>query len=497
MTIAISVSLFLFLAFSILLGIKAHKSESGTTDSFFLANRSVSWFHLGLTIFATWFSTFAFLGVPGFIYKTGVNWLLAQVSFLFFPPLLLWFVGRKMWLFARVRGYITPGDLLSDFYSSNNIKLLSAVISIAALIPYSVIQFVGMGKVISSSTGGSISYATGVILAAMTTLIYISSGGIRAIILTDIIQGLLFLTVIVLACAATIYSCGGLSNGFLLAKAIKPEIFVFDTANIGNPISLAFTWTFGFLVLPHLWQRTYLAESASSFSKSIVLFTFLSMVFVTGVLVAGFFGAALLPSLKDTDLLIPSLFSQFIPWGLPLVVIATFAAGMSTIDSQLLTASSIITCDLAKPIFGDRLGAKTLHLIGRTLAILLIIIVATIALSPYSQGAIITLASKGTAISLLLLIPLCAPLIIKDCSESAAVGSIIFGALWLTALESKLINITLPLGFAPILPSIFFQLIYFFTLNYYSKRKNLPKEREVTFAVDVETPEQNIKQAIL
>ena len=81
MLIAIVSLIALYIIGTIILGIKAHKVKDSSADDYFLAGRNVTWWHLGLTIFATWFSTFAFLGLPGFFYERGAKWFIACATF--------------------------------------------------------------------------------------------------------------------------------------------------------------------------------------------------------------------------------------------------------------------------------------------------------------------------------------------------------------------------------------------------------------------------------
>jgi len=49
----------------VLAGIASRKSLPGIRD-YFVASGTLGWLHLGLTLFATWFSTWSFLGSTGF-----------------------------------------------------------------------------------------------------------------------------------------------------------------------------------------------------------------------------------------------------------------------------------------------------------------------------------------------------------------------------------------------------------------------------------------------
>ena len=226
----ILISLFFYLAFAVFAGIKTRGSKS--IVGYFIADRKLGYFHLGLTIFASWFSTFGFLGSPGFFYKKGMTWFYVIGLFIMIVPFLSWFLGRHIWALGKKYNYVTPADLLC--LGSKRIRLLVAIICILALIPYALVQFIGIGKVLASTTNNFISYELAVVLAMFATSIYVFWGGIKAIVFTDIVQGFLFLSVMMLASIIGIYYCGGLTE----IVSSKPELFEMDVIKLSDSFSL-------------------------------------------------------------------------------------------------------------------------------------------------------------------------------------------------------------------------------------------------------------------
>ncbi len=470
MTYIIAGIILTYIFFSIWIGFRASKVGVDSSEDYFLAGRTVSWVHLSLTIFATWFSTFTFLGYPGFFYTRGASWYLTTILYLLSAPFVAWFVGRKLWLLGRKKGYITPADLLADYYRSSGIRTTVAIICILALVPYSLIQFVGIGKVVEASTDGALPYWLGVGLAAFATAVYSTIGGVRAIIWTDILQGSLFFGVILLGAYVVIDSSGGIFHGFSSVLEVKPEIFSVEKGEVGSALTLAFIWTIGFAVLPHIWQRAYMGESAKAVSKSIPLFAILSLVLVTATMLTGVLGVALVSGIEDSDKYIPQLYESYLPWALPLLVLATFAAGMSTIDSQLLCVSSVLVRDIVRPMSGGDLSPSTEKLIGRVVVLTLILVLTILALMPGSQGSIILLASKGATIAVLLFLPLICCLNGFKVSGQAALASLILGGFVLGVLEFKVVEFRMPFDLGPIFFVVFIQGIILSTYRVFKGR---------------------------
>jgi len=459
----IYIIILIFLSLSVFLGIVARKNSKDSAEDYFLAGRDVKWFHLGLTIFATWFSTFTFLGYPGFYYTRGISWYVTAVIYLLSAPFTAWYIGRKIWLLGKSKGYITPADLLVDFYEIKGFRFFISIICVVALVPYALIQFVGIGKVIDATSSGSISYSTGVILVALATAFYSFFGGTRAIILTDVLQGIIFLAFIALGLIVTFLNTDGLVLGFQKAMEIKPELFILDSSNIGSTLTIAFIWTLGFAVLPHIWQRSYMAKNAESFSKGITLFAFLSFILATVLMTSGILAIPLIEGSPDSDKVISLFYKQYFPLGLPLLVLATFAAGMSTIDSQLISASSVIVRDLINPLLTEKLNTSQEKKIGSFIVVLLIFVLTVLALIPESQGSIILLASKGTAIALMLFIPLFCCLNEISISARASFLTLVIGIFSLFVFEANIIEYSLPYGFGDVFIAFFLQLFFIAT----------------------------------
>jgi len=422
-----------YIGFSLWLGFVANKQQSASSEEYFLAGRSLSWVHLGFTLFATWMSTFSFLGAPGMFYGQGVKWFFVHGFTAVVSPLLMWFIGRRIWELGKQKGYITPADMLADIFQSETIRYLVAFISLLALVPYCLIQLVGIGKVLESVSNETLPYAyeIGVSMAAFGILVYTYLGGIKAIVWTDIIQALMFGILMLVGGGIALYAAGGLA-GFEASLSTKPEAFQFQTETVGSSFSLVIIWTFGYVLLPHMWQRAYMAESKEALSKSIVLGSVMAMfLIILPCLLMGMLGIGFMSNLEDPDTLVPELFESYLPYLLPFVVLATFAAGMSTIDSQLLSASSVFVRDVLKET-GENARARQF---GRWIVVGLIGILYILALSPSSQSSIILLASKGAGIALLLLFPLLAALWWPSAGKLATTLGLIAGGMALLIWE--------------------------------------------------------------
>ncbi|MCB0325583.1 MAG: sodium:solute symporter family protein [Bdellovibrionales bacterium] len=449
------------------LGLWTRGRNEDTSEDYYVASRSVSWLHLGLTVTATWFSTFSFLGAPGFFFTKGVKWYVSFTFYTFGGVVLFWFFSRKIWLMGRGKNYITPADLLADFYNSVLIRYLVGIVSLIALVPYALIQLVGIGKAVEVATNNFISYETVVISTGVVTAFYVFTGGVRAVLWTDIIQGILFAFVIVVAMGIAVYAAGGLSSGFAAAVEKRPELFVFAEGDFLNTVSFMATWTIGFITLPHLWQRSYMADSADGLIKSGIVVAFGGLLMITALMVTGVLCISFMDVAGDSDKLIVTMFSEHCPYAVPLLILAVFASGMSTVDSQLLTASSIFVRDIVKPLKSS-LDTRTERLLGQYFLVGLIAVLVVLALLPDAQGPIIALATKGTALAVMLFIPLLGPTYLPAANKVSAVGALTLGSLYYVLADIGYVDTAF--GLTSFLSALLLNTVVFFFLYFCTKK---------------------------
>lgn len=459
MSYYLPILIYVFAVASIALFARGKGTKSG--EGFFLADRSIGWVFLGFTIFASWMSTFAFLGSPGLYFKIGTTWYLPHSFLVVASPLLMWIIGRRLWTLSREKKYVTPSDFFRDRYQSKTLGYTVAVVCIVALVPYCAIQLIGVGKAIHAGTGGAVPYWSGVLVAALGVSFYSSIGGIRAVIWSDCLQGILFVTVIIIGLVKVILLTGGLGDGYALALENRPEAFLFNPEKMGTPITLLFIWTFGFILLPHMWQRVYMAKDRKSFGRSILLSACLAFFFIcipsmlVGTLLIGVYDIS---AFTDTDQLIPTFFADYLSSALPLLFVATFAAGMSTIDSQLMSASSIITNDIIKNKESEK-EIKRAAKVGRVCLLFFLILLIYIALSDYARENIVFIASKGTGIAFVLLVPTLFALYAKRPIRAVGLSTLFSGIFIQFVLEAQIVSYA-PMSFgAPIIAGIFQLLI--------------------------------------
>lgn len=395
--------IFAYLLISLLLGWIAHGRLIVNMEDFLLYGRSAGFVVLYLTIVATYHSAFAFLGSCGFFYTHGIGFWDAG-AWTILAGITTYVLGTRIWALGRRFGYITPADLLADFYESEIVRCLTALISVGFTILYIQVQSQGLGYILSTASGGRIPYAvaTGMLLAVAA--IYLIAGGLRAVYWTDVLQGVwMYLAIWVGALFLTYQLFGGPFELWKQVADKRPDLLTlpgpkeFFTYPMWS--SLIIIFSFGVILQPHMLIRYYTAVDARTL-KWIGATTpiYLMTLFIPTALV-GLGGALAMPDLATPDRIFPEMLFQYAPpWLTGIVLAGATAAAMSTLDSILHANMTILTRDVYQRYV--RADARQDHyvFVGRLFVVGLLVV--GYVLSVYKADFLVTLVALSGAGSL-------------------------------------------------------------------------------------------------
>ncbi len=218
--------LFLFVAaywvYCILMGVKGARMAKTATD-YFIAGRSIPIWVFVLAATATSFSGWTFMGHPGLLYRDGFQYAYASFYAITIPFTGVLFL-KKQWMLGKRFGYVTPGEMFSDYFKSDTIRILTVIVALVFSVPYLGVQLRASGFLFNVLTDGMLGVEVGMWMLSAVVFIYVASGGLRAVAYVDTVQCLLLAGGIVAIGFIALDAAGGwtaLNEG--IAKLTSPD----------------------------------------------------------------------------------------------------------------------------------------------------------------------------------------------------------------------------------------------------------------------------------
>ena len=171
----------LYWAYCIYWGIRCMRM-SKTAGDYMIAGRSLPIWVYVLAATATSFSGWTFVGHPGLLYTSGFQYAYASFYAITIPLTGLLFLKRQ-WLLGKRFGYVTPGEMFGDYFRSNAIRVLIVIVAFIFSVPYLGIQLRASGFLFHVLTNEAVGINAGMILLSAVVILYVASGGLRAVCL--------------------------------------------------------------------------------------------------------------------------------------------------------------------------------------------------------------------------------------------------------------------------------------------------------------------------
>ena len=199
----LAIFVILYWAYCIYWGVRAALMAKTAADYFISGRRLPLWVFV-LAATATSFSGWTFMGHPALVFKDGFPYAYASFYTITIPFTGVMFLKRQ-WMLGKRFGYVTPGEMLSDYFQGNGIRLLTVVVALFFSIPYLGVQLRASGFLFHVLTDELLAINVGMWLLSIVVFIYVASGGLRAVAYVDTVQCIL------LAAGITIIGIIGLS----------------------------------------------------------------------------------------------------------------------------------------------------------------------------------------------------------------------------------------------------------------------------------------------
>lgn len=450
-----------YIAITFLTSLRGARANSNSPEGYFMANRNLGTVALFFTIIATNFSAFFFLGFAGEGYRIGYPYYVIMAFGTAFACLSFFFIGQPVWKLGQARKYITPGELMYGETGSRTLQGLFAAVMVIFTFPYLALQLIGAGYLLESMTGGEVPYLLGASILTLFTIGYVLIGGMSSVASTDKKQGILMMMLMLGAVIWIATSLGGLTEVNTRIFESAPELFSRDGVGGGYTpqkwFSLLIFWVFCIPMFPQIFMRFFIARDLKILRKSAVLYAAIPLVLSLLPVMIGVMGHDTFPDLtgREADQILPMMLVEHCPqWFAALVMTGALAAFMSTLDSQLLALSTIVTRDVVLPMRPET-DHKAQVKIGRIWVTLFAFVGLAIAWQPFNT---IFDMGKLAFSGLSLLFPtVIALLYVRPFPKLACITSIVFGEALLLLFYYEVLPDNWVLGFEPAIVLILIQ----------------------------------------
>ncbi|MGH7539876.1 MAG: sodium:solute symporter family protein [Gemmatimonadota bacterium] len=398
--------IFLYLIATIVLGAVANRRMSVDLEDFLLYGRKAGFVVLYLTVCATYHSAFAFLGSGGFFYTHGIGFWAAG-SWTILVGAITWVLGSRVWALGKRFGYITPADMLADFYESDAVRVVTALVSVLFTILYIQVQAQGLGYILSTASGDRISFELGTLILLGVAAGYLMAGGLRAVYWTDVLQGAwMYVAVWVGGFVLAFERFGGPIELWRRVVAERPDLLTLPGPRgfftPGMWLGLVVTLSFGIVLQPHILIRYYTAVSDRTIKwLGATTPIYLMSLYIPAALV-GLGGALVMPDLAVPDRIFPELLFAYAPaWLTGLVLAGATAAAMSTLDSILHANMTVLTRDVYQRYVRPDAGPAHYIRVGRVIVLALLVIGYVLSVSTFEFLVVLVTLSGAGALQLL------------------------------------------------------------------------------------------------
>lgn len=431
----IYLAVILYFLLGTVVALAARRGMGQGVNEFFLANRAIGGLVAALTYSATTYSAFMLVGLAGFTYAGGVGALGFELIYLS-GLVLVAFFGPRFWLVGRHYNYLTPTEMLGDRYQSKALAAIATLASVVFLIPYSSVQLVGISTLMVGLSGGEIPFVTGLVVATVFAVAWAWMGGMKAVAWTDSLQALVMITVATLSVLLVVNRAfGGFGGMFFSLQAQYPAWLTVPGPGFFNFkafVGLSLPWFFFSLSNPQVSQRLFIPKSLKHMRTMLLGFLIFGFIYTLISIVWGFSARLLLPDLPSADAATPHLLAlEIIPAGVAVIVmLGITAAAISTVNSIILTLSSMISRDVYKNLQPGAAERQEL-LVGRFFVPLFAVVIFFFASLRLGLIAVLSVASSA---GLLVLVPaISGAFFWKRATAAGAIASILAGgfiAFW-------------------------------------------------------------------
>lgn len=344
--------------FSILtiIGIYFYRKGNNNSEQFVSGGHSLNYWVTAIATQASDMGAWLFLGFPAMVFLNGMSEYWTAIGLVVFMWLNWRYIAPRLRRQTEKLKSVTLADYFTKRYNDTSglLALSTSVISLVFFVFYISSGLVGLGRIFQSAF--NIEYHSGIIMSMMIALFYTLLGGFVAIAWCDFFQGLFLLGVIVIVPLYAYTHTGGITEIVAIAAAKNISLSLISSwQQTIQAILLAAGWGLGYFGQPHILVNFIGIDDPKNIKYAQRVGITWQILVLTASACIGLISIAFF---KNTTIEPQMIFVSittvlFHPFVAGLALCAIFAATLSSVDTQLLTAGTLAAQQLHKLIYKD------------------------------------------------------------------------------------------------------------------------------------------------
>lgn len=346
-----------FLAVAVIGIVVARRTRSG--EDLFLAGRNLAWGAVGLSLFASNISSSTLVGLMGDAYRTG----LAPSAYEWMAGLLLIFGAFTFFPFFLRSGISTIPEFLERRFNVYLRKYFSAITIFLSVIVDTAAGLYA-GSLVAQVFLPDLNLSVFIVALALIGGLYTAAGGLAAVVYTDVLQAIILIAgtsaLALITFAQFDFSWAAATqalpdNHLSIVQPRSNDVLPWPGLILGVPVLGFYYW----ILNQYIVQRVLGARDITHARRGAVLAGLLKLTPLFIMMLPGAFAVTLLPDIETPDKVFPTLVQEYLPIGLTgLVLAGLISAILSSVDSALNSASTLLVLDFLEPARGRKLSPR-------------------------------------------------------------------------------------------------------------------------------------------
>jgi len=389
---------------SLILGFSAYIAKTSSKEDFFIGGRSRNSLTILFSKFSGAIGVSTFITYTAYAYKYGWGLFAMSLGTVIGYLIFAYWAAPRIKTLSDIGNFYTQGDLVKYVTNNSTTSKITNITTICVQFFWVLLSLAGGAKIIAYFD--ILSYEISLLITATVVMIYVLLSGYKAVMLTDIFQGII---IILLLCLLIYYLLSGIKFSTVLTVSTNDQI------KFGSIFGLVLYGGLSVFGLADRYQLCYAAKDTKSLKKGLGLAILPILVIAFLLLLIGLSVFFKKPNLDPDLAFIYAMKNLVSPSLIPILLILFFAGLMSTADTSVFAVASHTNA-----LVNERYNVKIIRIIT-------IITIITATIISWFWKSIVDITIIGAALRMTLSIPMI--YIIKQKNNSLRYMSSVTGGI--------------------------------------------------------------------